>query len=152
MTESRPGWAPPGAQNAQATRWPPVSPVPTVTGRPPGPVGRRPDHWRVPPVGAGQPARPTYQETHRVSPAGVWAGAGITVVWFIVTSLLGVGLVSTLWVMLVASVFALGAAWLLASYGDRGAATGVAAVAGTATAVVGLVVEWHALADTWILW
>lgn len=99
-----------------------------------------------------RPARPTYQETHRVTPVGVFAGAGVTVLWLLVTALLGVDLTSTMWVMLVASGFAFAAAWLLASYGDRGAATGVASVAGASLAVVGLVVEWHAFGGTWILW
>jgi uncharacterized membrane protein len=80
------------------------------------------------------------------------SGAGVAVLWFIVTALLGVDMVSTMWVMLVASAIATAAAFLLARYGDRGAAVGIAAVAGTALAVVGLVVEWQALSGTWILW
>ena len=64
--------------------------------------------------------------------------------WFLITMLLAVDMTSTLWVILVASVFAAAAAAMLARYGDRGAATGVAAVAGTAVAVVGAVVEGHA--------
>ncbi|CAM3197289.1 SPW repeat-containing protein [Stackebrandtia soli] len=83
----------------------------------------------------------------------VAAGAGVTVLWFLITMLLAVDLTSTLWVILVASVFAAGAASVLARYGDRGAATGIAAVAGTASAVVGAVVEWHAfVGGAWILW
>lgn len=107
-----------------------------------------PDSWRSP----IRPARPTYEETHRITPAGVGGGAAVAVLWFLVTALLGVDLASTMWVMLIASLFAFAASWLLASYGDRGAATGVAAVAGAASALVGLVVEWHAFGGTWILW
>ncbi|GAA4911423.1 hypothetical protein LX16_2563 [Stackebrandtia albiflava] len=147
MTDSMPRWSAPGAQSAPATRWPPVNPV-----DPRRPVPAGVPQWRHRPAGSVLPARPTYQETHRITPAGVGGGAAAAVVWFLVTALLGVDLASTMWVMLVASLFALGAAWLLASYGDRGAAVGVAAVAGAASAVVGLVVEWHALGGTWILW
>lgn len=78
------------------------------------------------------------------------AGAGVAVLWFIVTALLGVDLVSTMWVTLVASLIATAAAFLLARYGDRGAAVGITAVAGAALAVVGLVVEWQLLDGTWI--
>lgn len=96
--------------------------------------------------------RPRFREPHPIRPVSVLTGAGVAVLWFVVTALLGVDLRSTMWVMLVASLIATGAAVLLARYGDRGASVGVTAVAGTALAVVGLVVEWQLRDGTWILW
>lgn len=96
--------------------------------------------------------RPRYREPHQVTVVGVLAGAGVTLLWFIVTMLLSVDLRSTLWVTIVAGVLAAAVSFLLARYGDRGVAAGVTAVAGTAFAVVGLVVEWQLLNGTWILW
>lgn len=152
-------WAVPGARSAPATHWPPAAPA--DASRRPGmrPV-RSPEQHRPPPQAPhrapwspmARPARPTYQETHRVTPVGVCAGAGATFLWLLVTALLGVDLASTMWVMLVAGIFAFAAAWLLASYGDRGVAVGIASVAGASLAVVGLVVEWHAFGGSWILW
>ena len=146
-------WAVPGARSAPATHWPPAAPSVATANRP----VRQPVHYggipqRTPWNPVVRPVRPTYQETHRVTSLGVFGGAGVAVVWMLVTALLGVDLASTMWVMLVASGFAFAAAWLLVSYGDRGAATGVAAVAGASMGVVGLVVEWHAFGGTWILW
>ena len=107
----------------------------------------------VPRRPAAAPAeRPRYREVHRVTMPGLLTGAGVAVLWVVVTVLLGVDLRSRMWVMLVASLIAAGAAALLARYGDRGAAAGITAVAGTALAVVGVVVEWQLLGGTWILW
>jgi len=57
------------------------------------------------------------------------------------------------WVTLTASTIATVVAAVLARYGDRGAAVGVAAVAGTAAGVTGLSVELYLLlTGDWILW
>ncbi|ADD45613.1 hypothetical protein [Stackebrandtia nassauensis] len=150
MTDS--GWATPGAtapgrgQYAQVGRPQPQQRPPLLPqsqpqwGRPARPVDET-------------LTRPTYREPHRSTSAGVFAGAGVAVLWFVITAFLGTDLPSRLWVMLAASLVAAGAAFLLARYGDRGAAAGVAAVSGAAVAVVGLVVELqHLLYETWVLW
>nr|BFF23115.1 hypothetical protein GCM10025732_10800 [Glycomyces mayteni] len=57
------------------------------------------------------------------------------------------------WVTLAASTIGAVAAAALARYGDRGAAVGVAAVAGTAAGVAGLSCELYLLlTGDWILW
>lgn len=148
MTDSTPGWARPGA----------AAPASVDPRRYPPPPARPPTRHPQRTWTAGRPvdetlARPSYREPHRSTTAGVFAGAGITVVWFVITAFLGTDLPSRLWVMLAASLLATGAAVLLARYGDRGAAAGVAAVSGAAVAVVGLVVEWQQLLyETWVLW
>ncbi len=96
--------------------------------------------------------RPRYREPHPVTATGVLSGAVVAVLWFVITMLLGVDLRSTLWVMIVSGTLASAVSFLLARYGDRGVATGITAVAGTAFTVVGLVVEWQLLNGTWILW
>ncbi|MGH8877427.1 MAG: hypothetical protein ACRD0P_08820 [Stackebrandtia sp.] len=145
MTDSS-GWAAPGAGGAPAAHWPHRSPVTAVNGQ------RRPSG--TPPRAIDETlARPSFREPHRSTSAGIFSGAAIAVVWFVITTFLGTDLTSVLWVMLAASLVATGAALLLARYGDRGAAAGVAAVSGAAVAVVGLVVEWHHLLnETWVLW
>lgn len=131
------------------------------TGAPGGP-GRYPQAGAPPrqvwggrerPVADETLTRPSYREPHRSTSAGVFGGAVIAILWFVITAFLGTDLPSRLWVMLAASLVATGAAFLLARYGDRGAAAGVAAVSGAAVAVVGLVVELqHLLYETWVLW
>ncbi|HZE40778.1 MAG TPA: hypothetical protein VE172_18405 [Stackebrandtia sp.] len=160
MSDSTPGWAVPGASSAPATHWPAASPAGPSTPRR-DPAMRAP---YVPPSALREPvipqrhaidealARPTFREPHRSTPGGVFAGAGVTLLWMFVTFFLGGDLRSTLWVMLIAGLFAASGAFVLVRYGDRGAACGVAAVAGTAIAVVGAVVEWHALDGSWLLW
>jgi hypothetical protein len=95
--------------------------------------------------------------------SSVAAGASLTAVWVLLwlvafarwtptggSALTGAGFA---WVTLAASTIAGVVAVLLARYGDRGAAVGVAAVAGTAAGVTGLAVELYLLlTGGWILW
>ena len=82
------------------------------------------------------------------------AGSTLTALWLVVFLLAfarsGPGFA---WATLAASTIATGVAAVLARYGDRGVAVGVAAVAGTASGVVGLAVELYLLlTGNWILW
>lgn len=129
-----------------------------------GPIG--PTSWTgpaeapatVPPARSG---RPHWREPHpvRVGPAA--AGSALSGLWVLLWLLAyarstGEGLptgAGFAWVTLAASTIGAVAAALLARYGDRGAAVGVAAVAGTAAGVTGLSCELYLLlTGDWILW
>ena len=128
-----------------ATTWPGGDGTP-----PPGrmPAGPSPASYAYAPASS----RPRYREALKATPAGIWAGTGLAFLWFLITGLLATTLSGYVWVTVVAALVAWLAALLLARYGDRGAAAGVAAVSGMALGVAGLVVEWHALGGEWILW
>lgn len=144
MTYSPSGWATPGS-NA------PAVPSTLRPNQQPLPRSNMQGATSYPPS-AQPPQRPTYREPHRAKPISILGGAGVAILWFVVTALLGVNLMSTMWVMLIAGFIAVGGSVVLSRYGDRGAAAGIAAVTGAAFAVVGVVVEWHALGGSWILW
>ncbi|HEU5128958.1 MAG TPA: hypothetical protein VFU12_13290 [Glycomyces sp.] len=108
--------------------------------------------------GPGAPAapsgRPHWREPHPVRVGAVAAGSALTALWVLLWLLAfartGTGFA---WVTLTASTIATVVAAVLARYGDRGAAVGVAAVAGTAAGVTGLAVELYLLlTGNWILW
>lgn len=153
------GWTPPDTRGANGHR----APAPAVDTRPmswadtrgrisattwPGGPPPLASHYMYTP----DPARPHYRETLRIGPTGIWAGAGVAALWFLISGLLATTLSAYVWVTAVAALVAWLAASLLARYGDRGAAAGVAAVSGMALGVAGLVVEWNALHGDWILW
>lgn len=159
------GWTPPGAPGANGHRAPvqavDTRPLAWSDGRGSGRIG--PTTWpggvepKRPALAPSymyspDPARPQYRETLRIAPAGIWAGAGVASLWFLISGLLATTLSAYVWVTAVAALVAWLAASLLARYGDRGAAAGVAAVSGMALGVAGLVVEWNALQGDWILW
>ncbi|GIG64028.1 hypothetical protein [Phytomonospora endophytica] len=167
------GWTPPGANTAPAANGrrahaPAVDTRPVSWADTPGhavkgegrisattwPGGFEPKRPPLAPnyMYAPEPARPQYRETLRIGPAGIWAGAGVASLWFLISGLLATTLTAYVWVTAVAALVAWLAASLLARYGDRGAAAGVAAVSGMALGVAGLVVEWNALHGDWILW
>ncbi|SDD91113.1 hypothetical protein SAMN05216270_10955 [Glycomyces harbinensis] len=124
-----------------------------------GPIG--PTSWTGPDAPPRRTGRPHWREPHpvRVGPAA--AGSVLSAVWALMwllayarstgdTPPTGAGFA---WVTLAASTIGLVAAAALARYGDRGAAVGVAAVAGTAAGVAGLSCELYLfLTGDWILW
>lgn len=115
--------------------------------------------------GAAGPAhrapRPRWREPHPVRVGPTAAGSALCALWVLMAllayvrgtddvSLTGAGFA---WVTLAASTIGAVAAVVLARYGDRGAAVGVAAVAGTAAGVAGLSCELYLLlTGDWILW
>ncbi len=105
----------------------------------------------MPPPHSG---RPRWREPHQVRVGAVAAGSALSALWVMVCLLAfarsGAGFA---WVTLAASTIATVVAAVLARYGDRGVAVGVAAVAGTAAGVTGLAVELYLLlTGNWILW
>lgn len=160
-------WAAPDAPRAPARPpQPPVSAAPVSWGgRPPLPAapvswGGSTPHgrigattWNEPlPHSVPDPQRPRYRETLRVTPGAIWSGAAVACAWFLISGLLATTLSAYVWVTAVAALVAWLAAALLARYGDRGAAAGVAVVTGMALGIAGLVVEVNALGGSWILW
>lgn len=124
-----------------------------------GPIG--PTSWNGPEAHLPRSGRPRWREPHQVRVGPVAAGSVLSGLWVLLWLLAyarstgealptGAGFA---WVTLAASTIGAVAAALLARYGDRGAAVGVAAVAGTAAGVTGLSCELYLLlTGDWILW
>ncbi|WP_156925896.1 hypothetical protein [Glycomyces arizonensis] len=124
-----------------------------------GPI--RATSWPGPGAPTARSGRPHWREPHPVRVGAVAAGSALTALWVMLwllsfasaasgDSITGTGFA---WVTLAASTIATVVAAALARYGDRGAAVGVAAVAGTAAGVTGLAVELYLLlTGNWILW
>jgi hypothetical protein len=121
-----PGWLPVGADT------PPVIP--------PGPV-------------PGQPSRPVYREPHPITAAPLLSGMAAAMVWLAAFGFLARDLAGYAWWTVVAAVSAWVAAIVLTVFGDRGAATGVAMVAGLGLSVaMGFVTHRWATTLDWPLW
>ncbi len=124
-----------------------------------GPIG--PTSWAGSDAPPARTGRPRWREPHPVRIGPVAAGAALCGIWVLLwllayangtgeQPLTGAGFA---WVTLAASTIGAVAAAALARYGDRGAAVGVAAVAGTAAGVAGLSCELYLLlTGDWILW
>jgi hypothetical protein len=109
--------------------------------------------WRLPsglfPSG---PPRPTYREPHPVRLGAIGAGAGATTLWLALLGMVASGARGYAWATLVGGLLAAAVALVLARFGDRGVATGIALAAGFGVAVpMGLVlVRW--IEGSWLLW
>lgn len=124
-----------------------------------GPIG--PTSWAGPEGPPPRALRPRWREPHPVRVGPTAAGSALCALWVLMWLLAyakgaqdaspsGAGFA---WVTLAASTIGAVAAAALARYGDRGAAVGVAAVAGTAAGVTGLSCELYLLlTGDWILW
>jgi hypothetical protein len=101
----------------------------------------------------GQPPRPIYREPHPVGTGAVLAGIGATVVWFALFGSIGRDLLSYAWWTVVAAVTAWAVATVLAIFGDRGVAVGVAITSGFGLSIAAgfVAVRWITTAD-WPLW
>lgn len=101
----------------------------------------------------GASPRPAYREPHPVRPVAVVAGGAGGVAWLALFGLLGRDLAGWAWWTLVAGAAAWAAAALLARFGERGAAVGVAAAVGVvwAAAAGTLALRWAATGD-WPMW
>jgi hypothetical protein len=98
------------------------------------------------------PERPTYREPLPVRRGRVAAGAVMGAFWMLMFAAQASTAGVYAWLTIVAAMTAWGAAALLARFGDRGAAVGVAAVSGVGLAVAGLVVAINLAGGDWLLW
>lgn len=101
----------------------------------------------------GQPLRPVYREPHPVTAGAVMAGVGAAVVWFALFGSLGRDLLSYAWWTVVASIVAWTVATVLALFGDRGVAVGVAVASGCGLSIAAgfVAVRWITTGD-WPMW
>jgi hypothetical protein len=98
-------------------------------------------------------ARPTYREPLPVRGQMVAAGAAVGAAWMLLFGLLMAGSArGYAWITLVAGFLAWGAAAILARFGDRGVAVGVAASSGVAVAIAGILVAYRLAGGDWLLW
>ena len=129
--------------------------VPPPGGWTPGPPSAPPPVSRPSPSGLfpGQPLRPVYREPHPVGTGAVLAGIGATVVWFALFGSLGRDLLSYAWWTVVAAVTAWAVATVLAIFGDRGVAVGVAVASGFGLSVAAgfVAARWITTVD-WPMW
>ncbi|MEU7868316.1 hypothetical protein [Dactylosporangium sp. NPDC049140] len=169
MAVSESQWKEPGgpaAATAQPGPWPGatgrpvVGPPPrlsaqTPTARPPTPAaayGAWQGALRPPMFKVSQP-RPTYREPLPVRGQSVAIGGAAGAAWMLLFGLLMNGSArSYVWTSLVAGFLAWGAAAILARFGDRGAAVGVAAASGVAVAIAGILVAYRLAGGDWLLW
>jgi hypothetical protein len=98
------------------------------------------------------PERPVYREPLPVRSGRVWAGAGVAALWMLLFGLQASTIRMYAWITIVVAAIALGVAALLARFGDRGVAVGVAITSGIGLAVAGLFGAFQAFSGHWILW
>jgi hypothetical protein len=101
---------------------------------------------------SNRPARPTYREPHPIRFAAVLSGAAAATVWQLLFSLLAVSARSYAWLTLASGALAGIAALVLARFGDRGAAVGVALVTTVAVSVAVALVVTQWVTVGWPLW
>jgi hypothetical protein len=83
----------------------------------------------------------------------VWAGLGAGAGWMLLFGLMMLGSArGYVWITLVAGIVAWASAAILARFGDRGVAVGVAASTGVAVAIAGIVVAYRLAGGVWLLW
>jgi hypothetical protein len=106
-----------------------------------------------PPVFRINNPRPTYREAMPVRGQMLAAGAAAGAGWMLLFGLMMTGSArGYVWITLVAGILAWAAAAILARFGDRGVAVGVAGSSGVAVAIAGIVVAYHLAGGTWLLW
>jgi len=157
------GWAAPDRPGrgtpSYADDWPDVP-----TGRPPLPPDRPritlPPH--IPPVPPPVrptgglfpvgPPRPIYREVHPVRLGPLAAGAASAALWMLLFGLLATTARGYAWLTFGAGAAAWLGAAVLARFGDRGVAVGVAVSAAVGVAVAGIVVIVRWVGGDWLLW
>jgi len=98
------------------------------------------------------PPRPTYREPHPVRLGAVVTGAGVAAAWLLLFGLLANSHRGYVWLTLVAGLVATVAALVLARFGDRGVAVGVAASTGIGVSIAMALVIAQWIATGWPLW
>jgi len=105
-----------------------------------------------PPVFVVNQPRPTYREPLPVRSPMVTAGGAAGAAWMLLFGLLATTARGYIWLTLISGILAWGAAMILARFGDRGVAVGVALSSGVAVAIAGIVVAYRLAGGDWILW
>jgi len=152
-----PAGAPTARQPWPGAMGPPVvGPPPRLSAaRPPTPAATM-GEWQGalrPPVFRINNPRPTYREAMPVRGQMLAAGAAAGAGWMLLFGLMMTGSArGYVWITLVAGILAWAAAAILARFGDRGVAVGVAGSSGVAVAIAGIVVAYHLAGGTWLLW
>jgi hypothetical protein len=101
----------------------------------------------------GLPPRPVYREPHPVRSGPLFAGLASAVLWFVLFGSLGRDLASYAWWTLVAGITAWAVSIVLAIFGDRGVAVGIALASGFGVSIaMGLVAERWITTYNWPLW
>jgi hypothetical protein len=98
------------------------------------------------------PHRPAYREPHPVRGGAVLTGAGLGAAWLLLSGLLSTSGASYLWLTLGACVAAWLSALVLARFGDRGVAVGLALSAGLGLAIAFVLVLQRWFTTGWPLW
>jgi hypothetical protein len=106
----------------------------------------------VAPVPSRMPARPTYREASPVRSGRVWAGLGVGSLWMLLFGIQAGTIRAYAWLTIVAAVLALVVAAVLARFGDRGVAVGVAVSSGLGLTLAGIFGAVLAFEGHWILW
>jgi hypothetical protein len=98
------------------------------------------------------PPRPIYREPLPVRLGPTAAGAASAALWMLLFGLLATTARSYAWLSFGAGVAAWLCAALLARFGDRGVAVGIAVSAAVGVAVAGIVVTVRWVGGNWLLW
>jgi hypothetical protein len=120
---------------------------PNLAPPPAGPALREPSGLL--PTG---PPRPIYREPVPVRLGPVAAGAGSAGLWLLLFGLLASTARSYAWLTFGAGAVAWFAALVLARFGDRGVALGVAVITAVGVAIAGIVVTVAWSHGHWLLW
>jgi len=133
-----PNWSPAGGQANQG--WP-------AGGAPTGVLPRTPSG-----LFPSGPPRPTYREPHPARGGMIALGAGAGALWMLLFGLVASTGRGYAWWTISAGIAAWLGAFVLARYGDRGVAVGVAASTALGVAIAGAVVFADFIGGHWLLW
>ena len=149
--EPRPATAPGDYPSHPGFGGPAFGGPPSFAGVPvqPGQAQMRPPSGLFP----GLPSRPVYREPHPVRSGPLLAGLASAVLWFALFGGLGRDLASYAWWTIVAGVSAWTVSIVLAIFGDRGVAVGIALASGFGLSIaMGLVADRWITTENWPLW
>jgi hypothetical protein len=145
----------PGAMGPPVVGPPPRLSAQTPTARPPTPAAAY-GAWQGalrPPVFKVSQPRPTFREPMPVNGQMIALGGAAGAAWMLLFGLLMTGSArGYVWITLIAGFLAWGAAAILARFGDRGVAVGVAAASGLGVAIAGILVAYRLAGGDWLLW
>ena len=97
-------------------------------------------------------SRPRLREPYPIRTAPLLAGAGATALWLLLFGLLATSIGGYVWWTIFAASLAWLVALILARFGDRGVATGVAVTTGAGLAIAMFVTAYTWATTGWPLW